>query len=55
MQLGYLPTILTSHALPYIDKFEFQYKCIAEKLLLPFSKRPAQKHMLICLLKYIIP
>ena len=36
-----------------VDSFEFQYKCITEKCILPFYKRPGQIHNFICCLKYI--
>ena len=34
-----------------IHLFEFQYKCITEKCILPFYKRPGQKHNFMCCLK----
>ena len=34
-----------------VHSFEFQYKCITEKCILPFYKRPGQKHNFICCLK----
>ena len=34
-----------------VHLFEFQYKCITEKCILPFYKRPGQKHNFICCLK----
>ena len=34
-----------------VHLFEFQYKCITGKCILPFYKRPGQKHNFICCLK----
>ena len=54
-----LPMISPSHKLRHfhthfwqVHSFEFQYKCITEKCILPFYKRPGQKHNFICCLKY---
>ena len=53
------PMISLSHRLRHIHthfwqvhSFEFQYKCITEKCILPFYKRPGQKHNFTCCLKY---
>ena len=53
------PMISLSHGLRHIHthfwqvhSFEFQYKCITEKCILPFYKRPGQKHNFTCCLKY---
>ena len=52
------PMISLSHGLRHfhthfwqVHLFEFQYKCITEKCILPFYKRPGQKHNFICCLK----
>ena len=52
------PMISLSHGLRHfhthfwqVHLFEFQYKCITEKCILPFYKRPGQKHYFICCLK----
>ena len=59
MQLGILRLFSLSHGLRHfhthfwqVHWFEFQYKCITEKCVLPFYKRPRQKHNFICCLKY---
>ena len=48
------PVISLSHGLRHfhthfwqVHLFEFQYKCITEKCILPFYKRPGQKHNFI--------
>ena len=54
------PVISLSHGLRHfhthfwqVHLFEFQYKCITEKCILPFYKRPGQKHNFICCLKCV--
>ena len=58
LRLWAMAMISLSHGLRHVHthfwqvhSFEFQYKCITEKCILPFYKRPGQKHNFICCLK----